>query len=135
MRSPLYHASSFLSFGASARDFLQFGLIMAALKRCARSTRPVRALLGLASGAPYNWYDKHRRQRRGEIMDVTKILAELRQEREQIDEAIVTMERLVHSRGPRRGRPPAWLSALAPKKRRGRPPGSKNKAKMPATTL
>ncbi len=43
-------------------------------------------------------------------MDVAKILAELRQEREQIEEAIVSLERLAHGRGKRRGRPPAWMS-------------------------
>jgi hypothetical protein len=57
-------------------------------------------------------------------MDITKMLAELRQEREQIEEAILTLERLAQGRGRRRGRPPAWMSAI---KRRGRPPGSKNK--------
>jgi hypothetical protein len=62
----------------------------------------------------------------GEPMDVLKMLADLRQEREQIEEAIVTLERLAQGRGRRRGRPPAWMSAL---KRRGRPPGSKNKSK------
>ena len=40
-------------------------------------------------------------------MDVTKILAELRQEREQIEEAIISLERLARGRGRRRGRPPA----------------------------
>jgi len=54
------------------------------------------------------------------------MLADLRQEREQIEEAILTLERLAGGRGRRRGRPPAWMTAL---KRRGRPPGSKNKAK------
>ena len=58
-------------------------------------------------------------------MDVTKILAELRQERIQIEEAIVSLERLARGRGRRRGRPPAWLAE--PPRRRGRPPGSKNK--------
>jgi len=43
-------------------------------------------------------------------MDVTKILAELRQERIQIEEAIVSLERLARGRGRRRGRPPAWLA-------------------------
>lgn len=57
------------------------------------------------------------------------MLAELRQEREQVEEAIVTLERLARGRGKRRGRPPAWMSAL---KRRGRPPGSKNKPKESA---
>jgi DNA invertase Pin-like site-specific DNA recombinase len=59
-------------------------------------------------------------------MDVTKMLTELRQEREQIEEAIMTLERLARGRGRRRGRPPAWMQAI---KRRGRPPGSKNKPK------
>lgn len=57
-------------------------------------------------------------------MDVTKILGELRQEREQIEEAIISLERLARGRGRRRGRPPAWLAVA---KKRGRPPGSKNK--------
>lgn len=62
-------------------------------------------------------------------MDVTKILSELREERERIEEAILSLERLARGRGRRRGRPPAWLSEL---KKRGRPPGSKNK--VPSTT-
>ena len=44
-------------------------------------------------------------------MNLNKILAELRQEREQIDEAIVSLERLAAGSGPRRGRPPRWLQA------------------------
>ena len=60
-------------------------------------------------------------------MDVSKILVELRQEREQIEEAIISLERLARGRGKRRGRPPAWMSEV---KRRGRPPGSKNKPKV-----
>ena len=59
-------------------------------------------------------------------MDIAKMLLELRQEREQIEEAIMTLERLAAGRGRRRGRPPAWMTAV---KRRGRPPGSKNKPK------
>ena len=64
-------------------------------------------------------------------MDVLKMLTDLRQEREQIEEAIVTLERLARGRGKRRGRPPAWL-ATTTVKRRGRPPGSKNKPKESA---
>ena len=60
-------------------------------------------------------------------MDVTKILAELKAEREQIEEAILSLERLARGRGPRRGRPPAWMAEIIEKPRRGRPPGSKNK--------
>jgi hypothetical protein len=43
-------------------------------------------------------------------MDVTRMLAELRQEREQLEEAILTLERLARGRGKRRGRPPSWLA-------------------------
>jgi hypothetical protein len=57
-------------------------------------------------------------------MDVTKILSELKQEREHLEEAIQSLERLARGRGKRRGRPPAWMAV---EKRRGRPPGSKNK--------
>ena len=59
------------------------------------------------------------------MMDVTKILADLRQERDQLEEAILSLERLARGRGKRRGRPPAWMTVA---KKRGRPPGSKNKA-------
>ena len=59
-------------------------------------------------------------------MDVLKMLADLRHEREQIEEAILTLERLSQGRTKRRGRPPAWMATI---KRRGRPPGSKNKVK------
>ena len=73
------------------------------------------------------------------------MLAELRLEREQIEEAILTLERLARGRGRRRGRPPAWLKDAAAAvsmaennhadlldgapepRRRGRPPGSKTK--------
>jgi hypothetical protein len=65
----------------------------------------------------------------GDVMDVMKMLADLRQEREQIEEAIITLERLARGRSKRRGRPPAWMAAI---KRRGRPPGSKNKVRESA---
>jgi hypothetical protein len=69
-------------------------------------------------------------------MDVSKILAELQSERAQIDEAILSLERLARGRGKRRGRPPSWISteAEAPK-RRGRPPGSKNKVAQAAAVV
>jgi hypothetical protein len=57
-------------------------------------------------------------------MDVAKILSDLRQERDQVEEAILSLERLATGRGRRRGRPPAWMSEA---KKRGRPLGSKNK--------
>lgn len=75
------------------------------------------------------------------ILDVDKMLAELRLEREQIEEAILTLERLARGRGRRRGRPPSWLKEAtaavtaagddegvpSEPRRRGRPVGSKNK--------
>jgi hypothetical protein len=57
-------------------------------------------------------------------MDVAKMLVELRQEREQIEEAIITLERLARGRGKRRGRPPAWMTAA---KKRTQPVASKGK--------
>jgi hypothetical protein len=62
-------------------------------------------------------------------MDILKSLTDLRQEREQIEEAIITLERLAGGPSKRRGRPPAWMQQI---KRRGRPAGSKNKVKAVA---
>jgi hypothetical protein len=64
-------------------------------------------------------------------MDVSKILSELKAERAQIEEAILSLERLARGRGNRRGRPPAWMTEIAVPKKRGRPPGSKNKKTAP----
>jgi hypothetical protein len=62
-------------------------------------------------------------------MDVNKMLADLREERAQLEQAIVILEQLARGRGRKRGRPPAWMAAATPPKRRGRPPGSKNRPK------
>jgi len=59
-------------------------------------------------------------------MDLDKMLAELRAERDQVEEVISALQRIAAGRGRRRGRPPAWMSKI---KRRGRPAGSKNKPK------
>jgi len=61
-------------------------------------------------------------------MNLNKILEDLRREREQIDEAILSLERLAAGSGPRRGRPPAWLKA---QKTKARPQG--NAKEQPAT--
>jgi hypothetical protein len=58
-------------------------------------------------------------------MDVTKILAELRLEREQIEEAILSLERLVSGRGRRRGRPPKWMAEA---RKRPRVPAKRSEA-------
>jgi hypothetical protein len=59
-------------------------------------------------------------------MDILKMLAELRAEREAVEQAIIVLQRIAAGRGKRRGRPPAWMSQV---KKRGRPPGTKNKPK------
>jgi hypothetical protein len=64
-------------------------------------------------------------------MDVLKMLAELRDERMQIEQTILAIEHLASGRGKRRGRPPAWMKEV---KRRGRPPGIKSKPKAKAAT-
>ena len=44
-------------------------------------------------------------------MDIHRILAELRSEKERLEEAILTIERLAAgSLGKRRGRPPKWMA-------------------------
>src|SRR5260370_39406466 len=66
-------------------------------------------------------------------MNVAKMVDELRRERAQIEEAIMSLERLTRGKGKRRGRPPAWMTGqLNATKRRGRPLGSKNKRKAAA---
>ena len=74
-------------------------------------------------------------------MDIPKILAELRAERAQIEEAILSLERLALGRRRGPGRPrnsvnignadtlddAAPISGVGVLRRRGRPPGSKNK--------
>jgi len=40
------------------------------------------------------------------------MLTELRKEREQIDEAILSLERLAHGQGRRLGKPPAWMKQI-----------------------
>jgi hypothetical protein len=58
-------------------------------------------------------------------MDLTAIVKELLEERDMIDAAIRSLERVALHRGKRRGRPPAWMSLLEEEsnrpKKRGRP--------------
>src|SRR5712664_3735647 len=61
-------------------------------------------------------------------MDLTKALAELHEERDRIDEAILKFSRLAAGAPKRRGRPPKWMAELT-SKRRGRPPGRKGMSK------
>jgi hypothetical protein len=59
-------------------------------------------------------------------MDINRMLAELKQERDSIEQAILTLEHLARGRGRRRGRPPAWMSAL---KKREEPKETKARSK------
>ncbi len=71
-------------------------------------------------------------------MNVSQILEQLIQERDQIEEAILSLERLAAGRGRRRGRPPAWLSnfkeaatTASDKPKRRRAPSKKPASKRP----
>jgi len=55
-------------------------------------------------------------------MNLAKTLAELHEERDRIDEAILVFSRLGAGAPKRRGRPPKWLAEAQPRSR-GRPPG------------
>jgi hypothetical protein len=80
-------------------------------------------------------------------MDINKMIAELREEREQVGEAILTLDRLARGRGRRRGRPPSWMKEVAgsqlnigqsqasnggthidERRGRGRPPGNEKQS-------
>ena len=65
-------------------------------------------------------------------MDFVRILAELRQEKETIEQAILSIEKLAGAH--RRGRPPGSASTLEAPRKRGRPKGSKNRPHPPAAT-
>lgn len=60
-------------------------------------------------------------------MHIAKMLAELHEDRDLVDRAILTLERIARGGANRRGRPPKWMTDLnsAGPKRRGRPPGTK----------
>jgi hypothetical protein len=62
-------------------------------------------------------------------MDILKMLADLRDEHNQVEEGIIVIERLALAVGKTVDAPPAWMAAAGAPKRRGRPPGSKNRPK------
>ena len=45
-------------------------------------------------------------------MDISKMLVELREQRDRVEAAIASLERLSIGHGKRRGRPPAWLTKV-----------------------
>jgi hypothetical protein len=68
-------------------------------------------------------------------LDMGKVLAELKAEREQIEEAVLSLERLARGQGKGPGRPPQWMAdMITPKRRaakspRSRPLGSNDPAR------
>ena len=44
-------------------------------------------------------------------MDIVKMLADLRDQPEANEQAIIVLERIAAGQGKRRGRPPAWMAA------------------------
>ena len=58
-------------------------------------------------------------------MQIQKMIADLREERARLDEALVCLVKLSQLRTPRRGRPPKWskeIEAAAPALGNGREP-------------
>jgi len=65
-------------------------------------------------------------------MDLTKMIAELREQKRILEETMIMLERLARSEGKRRGRPPIYLSqAGTPRKRR--PFSAETRKKMAAS--
>jgi hypothetical protein len=60
-------------------------------------------------------------------MDLTKVLAQLRQELNHVDAAILSLERLQARGAARRGRPPRSLLELRKLKPQTRKPGSRSR--------
>jgi hypothetical protein len=66
-------------------------------------------------------------------VDVHRILAELRAEKQRLEEAILTVERLASGHmGKRRGRPPKWMASV--NAAAGPPPEPKTKRRFSAAT-
>ena len=68
------------------------------------------------------------------LMDTLRMLAELREERDQLDEAIQVLQRLASGHGKRKGRPPKWMAADSESKgtspRRRKPFSAATRKKM-----
>ena len=64
-------------------------------------------------------------------MDFARILAELRQEKDAIEQAILSIEKLAGTHG--RVRPPGTANTEDAPRKRGRPKGSKNRPAPAAT--
>jgi hypothetical protein len=60
-------------------------------------------------------------------MELTAILKELRDERDLVEQAIISIGHLAAGQGRRRGRPPGWMKQMeeATKSKQGKSPKSK----------
>jgi hypothetical protein len=66
-------------------------------------------------------------------MNLTKMIAELREQKQALEETMIMLERLARSQGKRRGRPPLFLSqAGATGARKRRPFSAETRKKMAA---
>ncbi len=54
-------------------------------------------------------------------MNLNQMILDLRAERDALTAAMAVLEGIAHSRGRRRGRPPAWLAGLPGIKKKERP--------------
>jgi hypothetical protein len=67
-------------------------------------------------------------------MNLTKMIAELREQKQALEETMIMLERLARSQGKRRGRPPLFMSqasAAGPARKR-RPFSAETRKKMAA---
>jgi len=65
-------------------------------------------------------------------MNLTKIIAELREHKQAVEDTMIMLERLARSQGKRRGRPPLFLSKAATVRQR-RPFSAATRKKMAAS--
>jgi hypothetical protein len=67
-------------------------------------------------------------------MNLTKMIAELREQKEALEQTMMMLERLARSQGKRRGRPPSFLSQANPSGsvRKRRPFSAETRKKMAA---
>jgi hypothetical protein len=65
-------------------------------------------------------------------MNLTKMIAELREQKQALEETMIMLERLARSQGKRRGRPPLFLSNITGPARKRKPFSAETKKKMAA---
>ena len=65
-------------------------------------------------------------------MNLTKMIAELREQKQALEETMIMLERLARSQGTRRGRPPLFLTKTAGVPRKRRPFSAETRKKMAA---